>query len=104
MRLAKQHLDIGIFTNRLEPQLRFWQDVVGLPFEELLPTGPGNRQHRHGLNGSVFKLNASREPVPPAPLAGYRELLIARPGLARPGPWWTPTATPSPLSRPASKA
>lgn len=100
MRLAKPHLDIGIFTNRLEPQLRFWQDVVGLPFEELLPTGPGNRQHRHSLNGSVFKLNASREIVPPAPLAGYRELLIARPGLARPRALVDPDGNPVTLVPP----
>lgn len=81
MQLAKDHLDIGIFTNQLEAQLAFWQEEAGLPFEEILATGKGQRQHRHGLNGSVFKLNHSLEPVPAASLAGYRELLIAREGL-----------------------
>lgn len=84
MKLAKQHLDIGIFTNNGEEQLEFWQQQVGLPFEELLPVGGGVHQHRHGLNGSVLKLNVSREPVPATPQAGYRELLIAREGVESP--------------------
>ena len=39
MKLAKQSLDVGLFTNNIEAMLRFYQDEVGLPFEELLPTG-----------------------------------------------------------------
>lgn len=62
--------------------LRFWQGEVGLPFEEVLPTGGGNQQHRHALNGSVFKLNHARDPLPVEPPAGYHELLIARAGIA----------------------
>jgi hypothetical protein len=62
--------------------LSFWQQVVGLPFENLLPIGQGLRQHRHGMNGSVFKLNHSRNRLEQAPIAGYRELRIARAGLA----------------------
>jgi catechol 2,3-dioxygenase-like lactoylglutathione lyase family enzyme len=84
MRLAKPCIDIGLFTNNLDAMLYFWQEEVGLPFEELLPLGGGSRQHRHALNGSVFKLNESREPIPPGALAGYRELLIAREGLTGP--------------------
>jgi lactoylglutathione lyase len=84
MKLAKPRIDVGVMTNDLEPMLRFWQDQVGLPFEELLPTGRGRRQHRHGLCGSVFKLNHSRDPVPETPPAGYRELWIARDGLEAP--------------------
>ena len=84
VRLAKQHLDIGIFTNRIDEQLAFWQGEVGLKFEEILAVGGGVRQHRHEVKGSVFKLNESRDPVPGGPLAGYRELIIARDGLAAP--------------------
>ena len=62
--------------------LEFWQREVGLPFEETLPLGGGVRQHRHAMNGSVLKLNAARDPVNDAPPSGYRELLIAREGLA----------------------
>ncbi|MBA4179078.1 MAG: VOC family protein [Anaerolinea sp.] len=84
MELAKDHIDVGLFTNNLEPMLAFWQQDVGLAFEELLPTGGGNRQHRHAMNGSVLKLNHARDPLPEAPPSGYRELLIARAGLAAP--------------------
>ena len=84
MELAKTHIDVGLFTNNLEPMLAFWQHEVGLPFEELLPTGGGNRQHRHAMNGSILKLNHARDPLPDAEPAGYRELLIARTGIAAP--------------------
>ncbi|MEO6044527.1 MAG: VOC family protein [Tepidiformaceae bacterium] len=84
MELAKTHIDVGLFTNNLEPMLAFWQHEVGLPFEELLPTGGGNRQHRHTMNGSILKLNHARDPLPDAAPAGYRELLIARTGIAAP--------------------
>ena len=83
MKLAKQHLDVGLFTNNPEPMLEFWRDVVGLPYEEALPTGGGTMQHRHGLNGGVLKLNHSREPLPDNPQTGYRRLLIAREGLSQ---------------------
>lgn len=84
MKLAKNHLDIGVFTNNEEAMLAFWQNEVGLPFEETLPLGNGNRQQRHGMNGSVFKLNASRDAVPTSSLTGYRELLIARDDIESP--------------------
>jgi len=80
MDLAKPHIDVGVVTDRLEPMLEFWQHEVGLPFESLLPIGGGLRQHRHGVNGSVFKLNHSRDRLEEAPPAGYRQLTIARPG------------------------
>jgi lactoylglutathione lyase len=90
MKLAKQHIDVGLFTNNAPALLEFWQQGAGLPFEELLPTGGGTRQHRHGMNGSVFKLNDVRDPMPPAPPSGYRELLIARPGIDAPLPLTDP--------------
>lgn len=81
MRLAKPFLDIGLFTNNLEPMLAFWQGEVGLPLEEVLPTGGGNRQHRHGLNGAVLKLNHTRDPLAQSAPSGYHELIVAREGL-----------------------
>jgi lactoylglutathione lyase len=84
MRLAKQHIDVGLFTNNLEPMLAFWRDEVGLPFEEMLPMGGGLRQYRHAMNGSVLKINSARDPLEPAPPAGYRELYIAREGIDAP--------------------
>jgi len=77
MDLAKPHIDVGLFTDDVEPMLDWWQRVAGLPFEEMLRMGGGLRQHRHGMNGSVLKINASREPLADEPHAGYRELIIA---------------------------
>ena len=84
MRIAKPRLDFGLYTHDLDGMLAFWQGPVGLPFEEVLPVGRGVRQHRHALNGSVFKLNHSRDPLPEEARSGYRELRIARPDLSEP--------------------
>ena len=84
MHLAKPCIDIGIYTNNREDQLDFWQHQVGLPFEELLKLGGGSQQHRHSLNGSIFKLNHSRNPITDALPSGYQTLLIAREGMSEP--------------------
>jgi len=80
MKLAKPRVDVALFTSNAEPLLAFWQQEVGLPYEEALPTGGGNMQHRHDLSGSVLKLNHARDGVPDAVVSGYRELWIAREG------------------------
>jgi lactoylglutathione lyase len=84
MRLAKQHLDIGLFTNNIEAMLAFWRDRVGLLYEEMLPMGGGLQQHRLAMNGSVLKVNSARERLQPAPPCGYHELIIAREGFGTP--------------------
>ncbi len=84
MKLAKPHLDVGLFTNNEHAMLEFWQQQVGLPFDETLPLGGGVRQHRHRMNGSVLKLNAARDAINSAPPSGYRELEIAREGITVP--------------------
>ncbi|HEX4198444.1 MAG TPA: VOC family protein [Caulobacteraceae bacterium] len=84
MNLAKPHLDIGVYVRDVEPALRFWQDEVGAKFDHVLALGPGLRQHRHDLYGSVLKINNSREPRPDAPATGYVELLVARDDVAAP--------------------
>ena len=66
MKLAKPRIDVGLYTNRRDEMLAFWRDEVGLPYEELLPMGGGVQQHRFGLNGSVLKVNHSRDPIPDA--------------------------------------
>lgn len=81
MRLAKPHIDLGVMTERLEEMLAFWQGPAGLVFEGILPTGGGNHQHRHGANGSVFKLNHPRNGLPDTPPTGYQAMWIARTGL-----------------------
>jgi lactoylglutathione lyase len=80
VKLAKPHLDVGLMTNALEPMRVFWQQQVGLAFEEMLPLGGGLRQYRHAMNGSVLKLNHLRDPLPPARPSGYRAISIARDG------------------------
>ncbi len=86
--LAKDCLDVGLFTNNLEPMLQFWQQEVGLAFDHMLPVGGGVRQHRHDYQGSVFKLNHSRDRLAGTaekPLGeGYLRLRIARPDVTQP--------------------
>ena len=94
MQLAKPHLDIGLFTNRREEQLAFWQQRVGLEFDHLGKLGRGLHQLRHHMNGSILKVNHAREPLPDLPPAGYRHLYIARPGLTAPEPLADPDGNP----------
>jgi lactoylglutathione lyase len=60
LKLAKPALDVGLYTNQLDPSLAFWQDQVGLTYSEMLPLGGGARQHRHAIGDSVLKVNHSR--------------------------------------------
>jgi len=84
MQLAKNVIDVGLSTNDLEPMLRFWQQDVGLRFDQVLPVRRGQKQYRHDAQGSVIKLNHHAEPLPEAASSGYRELIIAREGLQKP--------------------
>ena len=84
MRLAKPCFDIGLATHALEPMLAFWQGEVGVPFDHALKVRRGVTQHRHDLMGSVLKINHVSEPPPETEPSGYRELLVAREGLAVP--------------------
>ena len=77
MKLAKPCIDIGVRTHRLDEMLAFWTGEIGLAYDHLLKIGNGVHQHRLDLNGSVFKLNHARSPLPDTPASGYRELLIA---------------------------
>jgi len=86
MELAKPRIDIGLSTNDLAPMLTFWQGEAGIPFDHLLPIRHGQDQHRHDVNGSVLKINHHTEPLPANPPSGYRELVVARAGLAAPVP------------------
>lgn len=81
MELAKQHLDVGLFTNKRDAQLAFWQEVVGLSYDHLGKLGGGMQQHRHHMNGSILKVNHARDALKPSPASGLVGLRIARPGL-----------------------
>jgi lactoylglutathione lyase len=82
MNLAKQHLDVGLFSNRRDEQLAFWQRTVGLPYDHLGKLGGGMQQHRHHMNGSILKMNHARDPLPALAPSGIVGLQIAREGLA----------------------
>jgi catechol 2,3-dioxygenase-like lactoylglutathione lyase family enzyme len=84
MNLAKQHLDIGLFSTRRDEQLAFWQQTVGLAYDHMGKVGGGVQQHRHHMNGSILKMNHSRNPLPEAPPSGIVGLQIAKEGLAAP--------------------
>ena len=84
MKLAKPHLDIGLFSNQREAQLAFWQQTVGLPYDHMGKVGGGVQQHRHHMNGSILKMNHSRDPLPAIAPSGIVGLMIAREGLAAP--------------------
>ncbi len=86
MKLAKPRIDIGFATNDAPAALAFWQNEIGLPFDHTQPIRRGYKQHRHDLCGSVLKINQLYESLPDNPPSGYRELLIARRGIAAPTP------------------
>jgi catechol 2,3-dioxygenase-like lactoylglutathione lyase family enzyme len=77
MELAKDCIDVGIFTNQLDEMRAFYGERIRLSYEELLPVGPGVEQYRYGLLGSVLKLNHSREPLPERIAGGYSRVIIA---------------------------
>lgn len=74
--LVKPAVDVGLYTEQLDRGRAFWQDEVGLPYEELLKIGGGVHQHRLGLHGSVLKLNHTRAALPDEP-SGYVGLRLA---------------------------
>ncbi len=81
MDIAKQHLDVGLFSQKRDEQLDFWQQTVGLPYDHMGKLGGGVQQHRHHMNGSILKMNHSRNPLPTLAPSGIVGLQIAREGL-----------------------
>ncbi|WP_153505049.1 VOC family protein [Cumulibacter manganitolerans] len=86
MRLAKQSMDVGLYSNRRDEQLAFWRDLVGLEYDHLGKLGGGVQQHRHHMNGSILKMNHARDPLPDTAPSGIIGLQIARDGVLDPRP------------------
>ena len=82
MELAKQFVDVGVFTNRIDEMRALYGERIRLPYEEMLPVGAGVRQYRFGLLGSVLKINHTRDPLPPRKPGGYKRLTISDPNTA----------------------
>ncbi|MGR8918235.1 MAG: VOC family protein [Gammaproteobacteria bacterium] len=81
MRLAKPHLDLGLFTNDIDAQAAFWRGTAGLRLDHELELGrDGIVQHRYDAHDSVIKVNHYPEPFSPMPPSGYVGLHIARDG------------------------
>lgn len=80
MRLAKQHLDIGLFTEEIDAQREFWGTTVGLRLDHELDFLPGLTQYRYDAHGSVVKVNHSAAALPDKRASGFVELAIARGG------------------------
>jgi catechol 2,3-dioxygenase-like lactoylglutathione lyase family enzyme len=77
--LAKDALDVGLFTEQLDASLAFWCDDVGLKYDEVLPIGGGVRQHRVVAGDTVIKVNHSRNPLPEA-VTTLSRVVVAVPG------------------------
>lgn len=73
--LAKPAIDVGLVTNRLDPNQRLLADL-GVEYDHLLKVGGGIHQHRYACGNSVVKLNSHREPLTPGP-TGYQRLRLA---------------------------
>ena len=84
MKLAKQHVDIGMFTQAIDRHHAFWENEVGLRFDMELPLRKGWVQHRFDAHNSVIKVNHYTDALQKMPLTGYTGLTIARDG----GPIW----------------
>jgi len=92
--LAKECLDVGVYTERYEQLRAFWEGEVGLAYEELLKAGRGVHQHRLALpHGSVFKLNSARDGLPSAPTR-FPLLAIATDAVTAPARRVDPDGTP----------
>lgn len=74
MQLAKAALDVGLYTNQLDPMLAFWQQYAA--YDELLKLGGGAHQHRHQIGDSILKVNHTREPTPRGEPTGLKELIV----------------------------
>jgi lactoylglutathione lyase len=84
MHLAKDRLDVGLFTDDAAAQRDFWADRVGLGAAQELEIEPGWVQHRFDAHGSVIKVNHLARGVPPAPPSGVTAVTVAA---DRDGPW-----------------
>lgn len=84
MKLAKPHIDFGLFTQDIAAHTAFWGEVVGLRLDLKLPLRRGWVQHRYDAHNSVVKVNHHEDAMPAWAPGGYTCLSIARDGVA---PW-----------------
>jgi catechol 2,3-dioxygenase-like lactoylglutathione lyase family enzyme len=76
MQFSTPMIEVGIVTDNTDAMLRFYRDVLGLPFLAELKY-PGGSQQRFSCGDSVLKLatfdHASKNPSPPGgPFGGVQ--------------------------------
>ena len=76
MRLAKNHLDIGLFTNDIDSHTTFWEQDIGLTLDHKLELTQNITQHRYQAHGSVIKVNHSSQKLEKRAASGYTGLII----------------------------
>ncbi len=77
MKLAKPQLDVGIFTETLQPNLEFWGQRAGLEFDHRIDLRGDWAQHRFKSYGSIVKINHLTSALPQRPPTGYVGITIA---------------------------
>lgn len=81
--LARGLLDPGLFSDH-EPEMRkFYEHEVGMPVIERLPHSDTYAEVFFELPPGKLKIQSFVDPLAPA-VTGYRELILARPGLDEP--------------------
>jgi catechol 2,3-dioxygenase-like lactoylglutathione lyase family enzyme len=88
--LAKDAVDVGLFTELLDESLSFWSGDVGLTYEEMLPIGGGVRQHRFAIGDSVVKVNHSAHALPHEAATTLAAIRLTWPGAESPNSLVTP--------------
>jgi lactoylglutathione lyase len=78
MKLAKPHLDIGLFTNDIDSHRDFWGNTVGLRYDHQLTFRKGWSVYRYDAHGSVIKVNHRVTRLRKRPASGFATLSIAR--------------------------
>ncbi len=81
--LARSTLDPGIFSDNAPTMEAFYIEKVGLGFQEHLQHSETYGELFFDLPGGKLKIQASSLPMQPA-ASGYRNILIARPGIEAP--------------------
>jgi len=78
IRLAKSHLDIGLFTTDISSHHEFWSGPVDLELDHELNFNQEITQHRYDAHGSVIKVNQHKGVLTNVPPSGFSQLTIAK--------------------------
>jgi predicted enzyme related to lactoylglutathione lyase len=73
LELAKDSIDVGIVVRDLASMLHFYEEVLGLPREQVTPTLTGAIMYRLRCGSSLLKLLAPQDPPGPSATSGGLE-------------------------------